>query len=147
MRLIKYRPKDSWGALESLQEEINRLFELPFGRLPALSEESLAPSVDIWEDKDNLYVEADIPGVDQKDIKLTLKDDHLVIFGKKESNKEEKRKGVFRSERFQGSFYRAIGLTSAVENAKIKAQYKNGVLKVTLPKKEDTKEKEIQIDV
>ncbi len=147
MALMRYRPEDPWKALETLQDEINKLFNFSFGKFPALKEEILAPSVDIWEDKDNIYVEADLPGFDQKDINLSIKGDSLVLTAKKEETKEEKKKNYYRCERFQGSFYRDIALPSSVDASKVKASYKNGVLKVTLPKKEEEKEKEIKVEV
>ena len=153
MQLIRYRPVNSLGALETLQDEINKLFEFPFG-LTNVENQVLAPSVDVWEDKDNIYVEADVPGVDGKDLKVNVKNETLVISGKKEETREENlpagkagKKGYFKSERFQGSFYRAIGLPSTVDTAKIKAQYKKGVLKVALPKKEKEQGKDITSDV
>jgi HSP20 family protein len=147
MALMKWRPEDPWRALETLQDEINKLFDFSFGRIPALREETFSPSLDLWEDKDNIYVEADLPGMEQKDINLKVRGDSLVISAKKEETKEEKKKGYLRRERIQGSFYRELGLPASVDANKIKANYKNGVLKVVLPKKEEEKEKEIVIDV
>jgi HSP20 family protein len=147
MALMRYRRNDPWKMLETLQEEINKLFDFSFGKIPATKEEILSPSVDIWEDKDNIYVEADLPGFEQKDIKVSVKGDSLSISAKKEETKEEKKKNYYRCERFQGSFYRELDLPSSVDTSKIKAQYKNGVLKITLPKVEKEKEKEIEIEV
>ncbi len=147
MALMKYKRDDPFRALEALHDEINKLFNLSWGRFPALREEILAPSVDVWEDKDNIYVEADIPGFEQKDISLNLKGDNLIISAKKDETKEEKKKNYYRCERYQGSFYREVILPSNIDASKIKAGYKNGVLKVTLPKKEEEKGKEIKIEV
>ena len=115
--------------------------------IPFFKEEEFTPSVDVWDGKDNIYVEADISGVEQKDINVNLKDNTLTISAKKEEAKEEKKKNYYRSERYQGSFYRAMQLPSSVDESKIKANYKNGVLKLTLPKKEKDKAKEIKINV
>ncbi len=145
MKLVRYRD-NPWKALEDLQNEINKLFDFSFGKFPATSE-IFAPSVDVYEDKDNIYVEADLPGFEQKDINLALKGDVLTISAQKEEKKEEKKKNYYRCERFQGKFYREVDLPASVEASKIKAVYKNGVLKITLPKKEEDKEKEIKIDV
>ena len=147
MALMKYKRDDPFRALEALHDEINKLFNFSWGRFPTLREEILAPSVDVWEDKDNIYVEADIPGFEQKDISLNLKGDTLIISAKKEETKEEKKKNYYRCERYQGSFYREVILPSNIDASKIKAGYKNGVLKVTLPKKEEEKGKEIKIEV
>ncbi len=147
MALMKYKRDDPFRALEALHDEINKLFNFSWGRFPAIREEILAPSVDVWEDKDNIYVEADIPGFEQKDISLNLKGDNLIISAKKDETKEEKKKNYYRCERYQGSFYREVILPSHIDASKIKAGYKNGVLKVTLPKKEEEKGKEIKIEV
>ena len=146
MKLVRWSD-NPWRALEQLQDEINRLFDFSFGRLPQEVETVYAPSVDVSEDKDNIYVEADLPGLEQKDINITLKKDSLCISAQREESKEEKKKNYHRIERVSRNFYREVALPSAVDASKIKAVYKNGVLKVTLPKKEEEKEKEIKIDV
>jgi len=147
MALIRYRRGDPWKMLEALQEEINKLFDFSFRKVPASKEETFSPSVDIWEDKDNIYIEADLPGFEQKDVKVSIKGEALIISAKKEETKEEKKKNYYRCERFQGSFWRQLDLPSSVDTSKIKANYKNGVLKITLPKVEREKEKEIDIEV
>lgn len=147
MALMRYRGVDPWRALETLQEEINKLFKFSFDRLPALEEGVFSPNLDIWEDKDNIYVEADLPGFEEKDINLKMRGDSLIISAKKESKKEEEKKNYYRCERFQGSFYREVELPTPVDPTRIKATYKRGVLKVELPKKEEEKEKEIKIEV
>lgn len=147
MALMRYRGTDPWRALETLQDEINKLFKFSFGRFPTLGEEVLSPTLDLWEDKDNIYVEADLPGLEQKDINLKIRGGSLVISAKKETKKEEREKNYYRCERFQGSFYREVELPTSVDPTKIKATYKKGVLRVELPKKEEEKEKEIKIEV
>lgn len=146
MRLVPYRD-NPWRMLEDLQTQINRLFDISFGKGLSLGEEIFTPSVDISEDKDNIYVECDLPGLEQKDINLSVKSGSLCISGKKEESKEEKKKNYHRVERFSGSFYREVALPTEVDTSKIKANYKNGVLKILLPKKEEEKEKEIKINV
>ncbi|MCD6539102.1 MAG: Hsp20/alpha crystallin family protein [Candidatus Omnitrophica bacterium] len=146
MKLVRWSD-NPWRALEQLQDEINRLFDFSIGRFPQELGTVYAPSVDVSEDKDNIYVEADLPGLEQKDINITLRRDSLCISAKREEKKEEKRKNYHRIERASRNFYREIALPSTVDADKIKAVYRNGVLKVTLPKKEEEKEKEIKIDV
>jgi len=147
MNIIKYRPRSSWQSLESLPEDINRLFDFSLGGMFPVSKTVASVSVDLWEDKENIYLEADLPGIDEKDIKLNVKGDVLSLSGKKEETKEEKKKGYFHCERFQGSFFREVILSSTVDATKVKAKYKKGVLSVTLPKKEKEDEKSISIDV
>ncbi len=147
MALVPYRASDPWRLLMSLHNEMSRLFGYSFGSFPSFKEEVFAPSVDVWEDKDNVYVETDLPGMEQKDIDLKLKGNSLVISAKKEEAKEEKKKNYYHAERYQGSFYRLMDLPSPVNASKIKASYKNGVLKVTLPKEEEEKSKEVKVKV
>lgn len=136
MKLIRYR-NDPFKTLGSLQDEINKLFDFPGANLASL---------DLSEDEKNIYVETDIPGFDQKDINVKIKGDSLLISARRDEKKEEKKKNYYRCKRCRGSFYREIGLPSRVDEAKISAKYKNGVLDVTLPKKETEKEKEVKID-
>ena len=146
MALMRYRKQDPFKALEDLQEEINRLFDTSLS-LPKVRDEIFIPSVDISEDKDNVYVDVDIPGLEQKDIKVSLNKGILVISGSKQESKEEKNKNYHRIERFQGSFLREIPLDSNIDASQVKARYKNGVLHITLPKKEEEKTKSIEVRV
>ena len=146
MALMRWREQDIFKELADLQEEMNRVFNSLF-KWPMRKEAKWSPSVDIYEDKDNLYVEAEIPGVDSKDIQLFLEGDTLTIKGKKEEKREVKEENFHRIERFQGEFQRKIVLPCEVDPDKIKASYKKGVLKVVLPKKEEAKGKEIKIEI
>jgi HSP20 family protein len=92
-------------------------------------------------------MEADLPGFEQKDIDLKLRDNVLTLSAKRESVKEEKEKDYYRSERRRGSVYRQIELPSSVDNAKVKAKFKDGVLHVSLPKLEENKKREIKVNV
>ena len=144
MALIPYRKRD---PLATLRNEMSRLFDSPFGAFPLLREESVVPSVDLSEDEHNIYVEADIPGFEQKDVNISLKGHSLLISAKREESKEEKKKNYYCCERFQGSLSRSIDLPSSIDEDKIEAKYKNGVLNVTLPKREEAKAKEIKVKV
>ena len=146
MRLAKYK-ESPWRALEDLHDEINELFDFSLRKPLIVNDEILVPSVDIYEDKDNIYVDANVPGFEQKDISVSLREGSLSISAKREENKEEKKKGYLRRERFHGRFYRALSLPAAVDENKIKANYKNGVLKVVLPKKEEEEAGEVKIAV
>ena len=148
MALIRYKQQDPISALESLHDEMDTLFNWSWGNLPLKTlKESFAPAVDMWEDENNIYVEADLPGIEQKDISVKVKDEALIISAKKEQQKEEKKKNYHYYERFSGNFYRAIGLPTSVDTNKIVAKYKSGVLNVTLPKKEEKKEKAVDITI
>ena len=105
------------------------------------------PSVDVSETKNDVVVKAELPGMDPKDIEVTLSDGHLMIKGQKKHEKEEKDEDYHFVERSYGSFVRAVHLPKEVKHDKISASYKNGVLKVVLPKSEEAKTKELKIKV
>lgn len=106
------------------------------------------PSIDIENKEAALIVKADLPNVDPKDVNVYLEGNTLIIEGKTESEKEEKKKHYYRKERKSGSFYRSLSLPCAVIGEGIKAKTKNGVLEISLPKKEkDKSHKKIEIQV
>src|SRR4030043_1111685 len=105
------------------------------------------PSLDVSETKNELVVKAEVPGMDAKDIDISLSDGVLTIKGEKKQEKEEKEADYHLVERSYGSFTRSIRLPKEVQNDKISASYKDGILKVTLPKSEEAKKKEIKIKV
>lgn len=143
--------REPFTGMVDLQDRINDLFNISLGRWFGDSEpETLArwiPAVDLVDSKDSLTVKADIPGMKKEDIDVSIHEGTLVLKGEKKSEEEKKEKGYVRTERFYGSFYRAISLPSSVDETKIKASYKDGVLELILPKKEEAKPKQIKIDV
>jgi HSP20 family protein len=143
MKLIQYeRPGLAWptfGRLASLQEELDSLFESPL--------RAWAPVVDVREDADNFVIRAELPGLKRDDISVSLQDGALVISGERTVEKVEDGVEVHRQERYYGKFQRALSLPAPVAADKIKAQYKDGVLTVTLPKAEEAKPKQIDISV
>lgn len=145
MALMPILRTDPWRSMESLRDEINRLFESPFRG--TTGETFSLPSMDILEDNGNYYVEMDLPGLEKKDIKVELGENNLTISAKKEQKREEKNKNMLRNERFSGSFYREIELPGYTDPSKVKANYSNGVLTVTLPKVEEKKKKENRVEV
>ncbi|MCZ2845912.1 MAG: Hsp20/alpha crystallin family protein [Candidatus Bathyarchaeota archaeon] len=104
-----------------------------------------SPLVDVIDKKDKIIAKAELPGVDKKDIKITLSDNTLTIRGERKEERETKKEDYYCCERVQGSYSRTIALPVEVDNTKIKASFKNGVLEVTLPKAEEVKPKEIEI--
>jgi HSP20 family protein len=105
------------------------------------------PSLDVSETKNDLIVKAELPGMDPKDIDISLSDGTLIIKGERKQEKEEKEENYQLIERSYGSFTRSIRLPKEVKRDKISASYKNGILKVTLPKSEEAKTKEVKIKV
>ena len=130
--------------------EMDQLWDTFFeGTVERRAREDLVwlPSVDVSETKNDIVVKAELPGMDPKDIGITLSDGHLMIKGEKKHQKEEKEEDYHFVERSYGSFVRAVHLPKQVKNEKISASYKNGVLKIVLPKSEEAKTKGVKIKV
>jgi HSP20 family protein len=134
---------------EKMRREMDRLWDSFFEGKPrrAREEGEWFPSLDVSETKGDLVVKAELPGIDPKDIDISLNEGVLTIKGEKRQEKEEKEEGYHLIERSYGSFTRSIRLPREIQNEKINASYKNGVLKITLPKSEEAKKKEIKIKV
>lgn len=155
MALIPWRARDLWTDpfrdLEQIQREVNRLFDFSLSRREdketGLLEGMWTPAVDIFDSKDNILVRADLPGLKKEDIDISVRDNVLTIKGEKKQEKEVKEKEYVRTERFYGSFHSAMSLPAGVDESKVTAAYKNGVLEITLPKKEEAKPKQIKVDV
>ena len=143
MKVIQYeRPGLAWptfGRLANLQDEFDRLFESPLT--------GWAPALDVHEDADNFIIRAEMPGLNREDITVSLQDGALVISGERKVEKVEEGVEVHRQERYYGKFQRALTLPAPVAADKVKAQYKDGILTVTLPKTEEAKPKQIDVSV
>ena len=103
------------------------------------------PAVDLYEEKDDIVVKADLPGMDKDNIEVNLSGNRLTIKGEKKQEEEVKKEGYYRSERSYGSFVRTLELPREVQTDKVKAAFKNGILEIRLPKTEESKKKEIQV--
>jgi HSP20 family protein len=138
-----------FGRLTNLRDEIDRLFEAPLAELVRSSQllSGWTPAFDVYEDKDNFYVRAELPGVRKEDIDLSMHSGTLSISGERKGDEKLKDAEVYRAERFFGRFQRTIALPTQVAVEKIKAQYKDGILSVTLPKAEEAKPKHIEVKV
>ena len=137
--------------LETLQREMNRLFDFSHSR-PGYDDTSLlggqwAPLVDIYDSKDNLVVKADLPGLSKDDIQVAIQENILTISGEKKQELNIRENEYLRTERFYGSFHRAITLPTEVDRTKVQANFKEGILELILPKKEEAKPQQIKIDV
>ena len=145
--LTPWRP---FRELERMRREMDRLWDSFFEERPQRKIEELGewgPSLDLSETKNGLIVKADVPGIDPKDIDISLNKDVLTIRGEKKRETEEKEENYHFIERSYGAFARSIRLPRDVQTDKINASYKDGVLRVTLPKSEEAKKKEIRIKV
>lgn len=137
-----YRP---WGLLGEFQREINQLFD-PRNDASVVTNDWV-PAVDVREHKDRFVIRADLPGVDPKNIDVTMENGMLTIRGKREEEKETGGNGWHRVERASGSFYRRFSLPDSADAEKISAHTANGVLEVTIPKQERVKARKISVDV
>ncbi len=139
----------SVGRLAGLRDELDRLFESPLTELARSSRllSGWTPALDLYEDKDNLYVKIEVPGMKREDIDVSLHDGSLSISGERKSEQKHQDADVYRSERFFGRFQRTVTLPTPVAADKVRAQYRDGVLTITLPKTEEAKPKHIDINV
>jgi len=150
-------PWRPFATLPRWEREMDRMMEDFFGRRfrPLWPErwfgteglEVSAPAVDLFEDKDDIVVKAEIPGMDKDNIEVNLTDHMLTIKGEKKKEEEVKKENYYRAERSYGSFVRTLELPKEVHADKVKATFKNGVLEVRLPKTEQAKAKEIKVKV
>src|SRR5919108_5121154 len=141
MAIVKWEP---FRDLLSLQERMNRLFDESFrgatrsgGADDWALGGSWAPAVDIYEHDGNIVMKAELPGVDPKDVDVRLENNTLTLRGERKLDKEVKQDNYHRVERSYGTFSRSFTLPSVVDQGNIKAEYRDGVLKLTLPKREE----------
>jgi HSP20 family protein len=133
----------------TLHRQIDRLFE-DFGRWPALQGLGLGPSaprINVSETEAAVEIEAELPGLDEKDVEVLLNEDVLTIKGEKKDEREEKKKDYHLMERSYGSFQRSIRLPYDVDPGTINAAFNKGILKITLPKPPDAKQKSVKIPI
>jgi len=141
---IEPRTTDVWG----LQSDINRLFDAfmsPFERTEIKN--PVSPKLDIAELKDKFEIKAELPGMDEKDINLSIEDGVLTISGEKKAETEQKDKGYYLKECSYGSFSRAVRLPDNIVDEKIQANFKKGVLVIDMPKKEPLSSKSRKIEI
>jgi HSP20 family protein len=144
MSLVKYTPFTDFESfpigLKAFQDSVNRLFAEPNGR-------PWVPAVDIKETENELILKADVPDVEMKDIDVRVENGTLTIRGERKFETEKKEGSWHRVERSYGSFERAFTLPDTVNFDAVKADYKNGTLTITLPKKEIAKPRQIKVAV
>ena len=146
MELSPWKP---FGELSPFRKEMDRLWNRFLGETPFARtfNEMWSPSVDISETKDDFVVKAELPGLEAKDVNVSISGNVLTIKGEKKAEEEEKDERYHRVERYSGSFQRVFQLPSGVKADKVEANFDKGVLKVTLPKVEEAKKKEIEVKV
>ena len=150
MTIIRWEPS---RELVGLQDRMNRLFgEAYRGAARAGDDEwalggSWAPAVDIFEKDGNIVLTAELPGIETKDVDIKVENNVLTLQGERKFDKELQKDNFHRVERAYGAFTRSFTLPNVVDTEKIKAEFKDGVLKLTLPKREEAKPKQIHVQV
>src|SRR6266478_726531 len=144
MSIIRYDP---FRDLRALQDEVNRLFT---GNMARFDDEGIArgswsPSVDIYENKDQIVLEAELPGMKREDFDLSVENNVITLRGERHFEKKEDTDNYHRVERAYGSFLRSFTLPNSVTAEGAAAEYRNGVLRVTLPKRAETKARRIEV--
>ncbi len=150
MVLERWRPR--WGLtpwrpfreIEDWERRFEDFLGRPMWRLP-MEEKGWMPAVDIFEKDDKFVVKAELPGMKEEDIDVSVVGDTLTIKGEKKTESEVNEEDYYRSERTYGSFYRSVPLPSTVDADKIEANFEDGVLEVTLPKSAEIKPKKIAV--
>src|SRR6266567_755511 len=146
MSIVRYDP---FRDLRTLQEEVNRLFTGNIARPfddEGIARGSWSPNVDIYENKDQIVLEAELPGMKREDFELSVENNVITLRGERQFEKKEDSDNYHRVERSYGSFTRSFTLPQTVSAEGATAEYKNGVLRVTLPKREETKARRIGIN-
>jgi HSP20 family protein len=138
---------DTYSGLAGLQDEVNRLFESSFSRRRDHSTlTSWAPAVDIFETENELVVKADLPEVREKDIDVRVENNMLTVRGERKFEEKTEKENYLRVERTYGTFSRSFSLPNTVNNEAIQADYNNGVLTITLPKRAESKPKQVKVN-
>jgi HSP20 family protein len=158
MTLIRWKPlrdvtawhpvTNMFDEFNTVHNEIDRVFDrFRAGEYDASATQTWLPAVDITEQETAFIIKAELPGVDKKDVKITVQNDVLTIKGEKKQESEKKGENYHRTERLYGSLQRSFTLPVTIASEKIDASYDNGVLILNLPKLEEAKPKEIEVKV
>ncbi len=153
--LVKVEPSRAISPFEEMERWMDEMFRRPFSlfhpswlpalKFPAMKE--FSPSVDIFEDKDDVVVKAEIPGIKKEDLDVKLEEDTITISGEKKTEEKVEKKDYYRLERSYGSFSRSFSLPTDVQTDKAKATFKDGVLEVRVPKTEEAKRKARKVEI
>lgn len=156
MNLVPYRKRNGickaspFSLIEDLQGDLNRFFDTSLLNLTRSPEDNFGtwlPNTDIHDASDKLVVKSDLPGLSKDDIEVEVKGNTLFIRGEKKLEEESKDHGYLRSERYFGQFERVLPLSEDIDANKVDAQYKDGVLTVTVAKREESKPKQVKVKV
>jgi len=141
---------DPLRDLLSIQDRMNRLFEQTLSRSRAeegIAASTWSPAVDIYETPETIVMKAELPGLSREDIEIQIRDNALTLRGERRFAKDAQQENYLRIERAYGAFQRSFTLPATIQQDKIRAVFRDGVLELTLPKAEETKPKKIAIEV
>ncbi|MCL4764611.1 MAG: Hsp20/alpha crystallin family protein [Hyphomicrobiaceae bacterium] len=146
------RPGDVFSAMRDEMDRMFERFERGWPRLPSLisrglGRETMLPDVDVHENGKQITVEVDLPGVEEKDVSVTMANGMLTIKGEKKSGHEEKQESYYMAERSYGSFERSLRLPDTIDENKVEARFEKGVLKITAQKKPEAVKAEKRIEI
>lgn len=152
MSIVKWNPV---RELETIRRDMERLFEEFFEPSPRrrwrwLSRaegETISPSIDVYDNKNEIVVKAELPGVEKENIDLTISENSLTIKAESKKDEEVKDENYYSREIHYGTYSRTITLPAEIDSSKAKATLKNGILEIVLPKKEEAKPKEIKVEI
>ena len=152
MNLIRYQFPElqTWSPLDrlaSFRDEINRLFDTGASAPESSFFSGWNPTLDMYDEKDRFLVSVELPGMKKDEINLSFQDGVLSVSGERKHEREGKEGETFRSERYFGKFQRSVTLPASIDSSKVTATYKDGVLLIDLPKSEEAKPKQIQVNV
>ncbi len=138
---------DPFREVQALQNRVNSLFRDFSESDSAMTTASFVPPVDIYEDEKKVLLKLEVPGIEEKDLDVSVENNTLTVKGERKLEKEEKEENFHRVERRYGSFFRAFTLPPTVDTEHVKADYHNGILKLELTKKPEAQPKQIKVNV
>ncbi|UBF28774.1 Hsp20/alpha crystallin family protein [Kovacikia minuta CCNUW1] len=144
MALVRWEP---FREINSLQREMNRLFDNLTPTTTALNGDRFMPVVEMQETSDAVQLKVELPGIDIKDVDVQVAADSVSIAGERKSETKSEDKGIFRSEFYYGKFQRVIPLPTRIQNTQVQAEYKDGILHLNLPKAEEEKNKVVKVNL
>ena len=143
MALIRWQP---YQEIDTLQREMNRLFD---GLMPATQrqQDAFMPAAELQETETEIHLKLEVPGLEAKDLNVEVTADAVAISGERQSETQNQENGRFRSEFRYGKFQRVIPMPTQIDNQKVQAEYKDGILTLNLPKKEDERRKVVKVSL
>ncbi len=149
MTLIRWNPNASPRELATMRDEMDRMLESFVGRsfLRPWEGAALVPPVDVIETPEGFVFKVDLPGVDPKAVKVSLHGDTLTLRGERKRESEQREGALHRTERLYGAFERSFTLSAPVKGDQVKANYKDGVLEISVPKAEEARTREIEVQI